>query len=249
MKNPYETDQYLNEYLLFHFGSAKQICPFLSRPSGINFHQRIVDDCLNGWQSSAASQALDVGCGVGRMTFELSRKVSFAVGMDTSQNFIRAAKHIQKYGKHSVFIKEEGNIFSRDIVSLPRDLRGGKVRFERGDASKLRKESYDVVAAINLIDRIPKPRKFLNQLPLVVSRKGLLILGSPYTWMSSYTASSNWLGGYVAGTKPQWTSSRIVQLLKPAFRLVKKRDFPFLIREHRRKYQWGVSEVLVFIRR
>lgn len=251
MGNLYETDRYLNEYLLFHYGSAVQICPFSGKPTGVDFHRRIIDECLKTKRFPSKSRALDVGCAVGRMTFELSRKVEFAVGIDYSQKFIRAAKRIQKSGRHSVLIKEEGDLFSRDTVHLPRNLnsRKRKVRFERGDASKIQKALFDVVTAINLIDRLPRPEQFLKQLSSLVLPGGTLILGSPYTWMSEYTPPSNWLGGYKRGKESQWTAVKIVQLLKSDFRLIKRRDFPFLIREHRRKYQWGVSEVLVFRRK
>lgn len=33
------------------------------------------------------------------------------------------------------------------------------------------------------------------------------------------------------------------------FELVEERDLPFLIREHRRKFQWGVSHALVWRRK
>ena len=38
--------------------------------------------------------ALDAGSAVGRLTFELSRKTDFAIGIDTSHSFIRAAREL-----------------------------------------------------------------------------------------------------------------------------------------------------------
>jgi hypothetical protein len=38
-------------------------------------------------------------------------------------------------------------------------------------------------------------------------------------------------------------------LLRPHFRLARRGDLPFLIREHRRKYQLVVAEVFTFVRR
>jgi hypothetical protein len=41
----------------------------------------------------------------------------------------------------------------------------------------------------------------------------------------------------------------VQSLLRPHFRLARHGDLPFLIREHRRKYQLVVAEVFTFIRR
>lgn len=49
--------------------------------------------------------------------------------------------------------------------------------------------------------------------------------------------------------KPVWTADRLRQLLAPHFELVEESEVPFLIREHRRKFQWGVSHAMVWRRK
>jgi hypothetical protein len=120
-------------------------------------------------------------------------------------------------------------------------LRHSKVDFEVGDAlrlSELPENQYHIVSAINLVDRLPRPRQFLVGLPRLVSPGGQLILASPFTWLPEYTPRNEWL-----------TRQDVEKLLDPCFRLVRRRDVPFLIREHQRKYQLVVSQVLTFRRR
>ncbi len=99
-------------------------------------------------------------------------------------------------------------------------------------------QAFQVVAAINLIDRLPQPRAFLRQLPRLLSPGGQLLLASPFTWLEAYTPCREWV-----------TSDQVLELLRPDFRLARHGQLPFLIREHRRKFQLVVAEVFTFVRR
>ena len=95
-----------------------------------------------------------------------------------------------------------------------------------------------MVSAINLIDRLPRPRQFLRQLARLLAPGGQLLIASPFTWLEEFTPSGEWL-----------TSEEVPRLLHPDFRLARHGDLPFVIREHRRKYQLVVAEVFTFVRR
>ena len=95
-------------------------------------------------------------------------------------------------------------------------------------------EDYDLVHAANLICRLPEPKKFLDRLPGLVKEGGSLILATPFTWLEEYTPRDRWIG---SGDSKE----KLVELLSPWFRLEYEEDLPFLIREHRRKFQYSVS--------
>jgi hypothetical protein len=78
---------------------------------------------------------------------------------------------------------------------------------------------------------------FLTQLPRLVVPGGQLVIASPFSWLKEYTPQREWL-----------TAAALEHRLHPHFKLVQRRDLPFVIREHRRKYQLVVSEVLTFKR-
>ena len=76
------------------------------------------------------------------------------------------------------------------------------------------------------------------------------MLVSPYSWLEEYTPVSQWVGGTIAPEgQPEDSFSQVQQILSPYFELVHREDMPFLIREHARKYQWGVSDCLVWKKR
>lgn len=239
---PYESRRYLGEYLLFHYGQPRDLCPFHFAPAeAFHFHRRIVEQCLPPLRFAQPTRGLDIGCAVGRLTFELAGVVDYALGVDNSASFIRAARRMGKAHRLNIRIPEHSHQFSTHTVGLPARLRSANVEFKVADAQNLRTLStgpFHVVAAINLICRLPHPRNFLSQLPALVVPGGYLLIGSPYSWLEVFTPRSRWV-----------SPAKLLEVLRPHFRLVSRRDLPFLIREHRRKYQWVVSEVLTFQRR
>jgi SAM-dependent methyltransferase len=253
--NPYETRRYLHEYFLFHYGQPKDLCPFgFISQDLLRFHQRIRDECLLPVSHTGHTRALDLGCAVGRFTFELSHVADEVIGIDNSKRFILAARDIAKRGRVELRIHESGPEFGTRRVALPRGASPGKVRFHVGDAQNLGSiatrtrakgrgaypafmSSFEIIAAINLICRLPSPAAFLRQLPGLVSPGGQLLIASPFSWLKEYTPRRDWI-----------TPSDLEKALAPHFRLRQRRDIPFVIREHRRKYQLVVSEVLTFKR-
>lgn len=102
---------------------------------------------------------------------------------------------------------------------------------------------FDAVFASNLLCRLPEPAKFLDDVERFVRPGGVLALVSPYSWLEEYTAKDKWIGAVRDDQgKPVDSFSVIARHLDANFELVKRQDYPFLIREHERKYQWGVSD-------
>jgi SAM-dependent methyltransferase len=241
--NPYETERYLHEYLLFHYGKPKDLCPLVHdryfSKFLLRFHERIDSECI-ALPFKKGARALDLGCGVGRFAFQLSRGVGEVIGIDNSRAFIDAARTIAKQGALEVQIHESGAEFSTHRLTLPKCARPAKVHFQVGDAQRLgslAKRPFDIVAAINLICRLPSPISFLRQLPDLVLTGGQLVIASPFSWLKEYTPRREWL-----------MPADVQAALAPHFSLQLHRDIPFVIREHRRKYQLVVSEVMTFKR-
>lgn len=82
-------------------------------------------------------------------------------------------------------------------ANLPEDSDPTKVTFRVGDACNLPKNlaPVDAVLAANLICRLPEPRKFLDRLPALVKRGGVVVLTTPFSWLEAWTRKSLWLGG------------------------------------------------------
>ena len=65
----------------------------------------------------------------------------------------------------------------------------GKVRFQRGDACSLPLDigQFDCVLAANVICQLHTPHAFLDRLPSLVVTGGILVITTPYTFLTQYT--------------------------------------------------------------
>lgn len=248
MSSIYESDALVEQYLLFHYGEADEILPYDFGPrEALNFPVRIV----TRWAArpaGTAPRALDLGCAVGRSSFELSKICSEVIGIDNSVRFIQAAEAIRSEGSLSYRRSEEAPNSTGLSARLPQGSRPERIKFITADALALPADlgQFDIVLAANLIDRVPDPQVLLRGLKSVVAPGGDLIITSPYTWLEEFTPKSAWLSSIApAGRK---TVEVIGQLLAPEFRLADYGDQPFLIREHARKFQWSVAQVSVWRR-
>jgi putative 4-mercaptohistidine N1-methyltranferase len=248
--NIYESDDSVDQYLLFHYGTADDQLPFPFGPREALFYPiRCVSDFLPA--IGTVERALDLGCAVGRSTFELSLWARQAVGIDLSHRFVTAANRIKETGRIEIRRREEGEIVTRLRRELPLELHRERCQFEVGDATGLRTDigAFEVVLAANLIDRVKSPEGLLRTFSALVHLGGHLILSSPYTWLEEFTPKSDWLGGksgpsgYAAATL-----ERIKSVIGDSFELKLTKEMPFLIREHARKFQWSIAQATVWQR-
>jgi len=248
----YETERALAEYLLFHYGTPAQNLPWPFGPvNALEYPARCVSEGLDDARLPALARALDLGCAVGRSTFELARHCSEVIGIDYSHRFIEFAQQLKEQGTISYAYAEEGKLTTPATARVPAEINRDRVKFEQGDAQALSPElgSFDVVLLANLVDRLPDPRRCLDALPALVRPGGQLILTTPCTWLGDYTAPGKWLGGFEENERPVRTLATLQAVLEPQFALTRSWDLPFLLREHARKFQWSVALATVWIRR
>lgn len=244
-KNPYEEDQILHDYILFHYGKKEDILSDLFPVDwALDFPVKCITESLPE-DLNNRENALDIGCSVGRSSFELSKHFKNVVGVDYSHSFIKAANKMKLDGQYPIRVKDHGSIYSHKTLKSPEACMPDRITFEQGDACNLKKNSkkWDFVLAANLLCRIPDPRKFLEEISFQINSGGILALVSPYTWMTEYTSEENWIGGTDNSSS---SKDAIKSLLYPSFELIKEQELPFLIREHRRKYQLSSSHSTVW---
>jgi putative 4-mercaptohistidine N1-methyltranferase len=247
--NPYETPRLVQEYLLFHYGRQEDLLPWETGPvSAWGFPIRAVTENLE--PGATGDRALDLGCAVGRSSFELARTHREVIGIDFSHAFIAAARHLAEKGPLPYTYTEEGTLTREALAEPPVGVDKSRLRFEQGDATELRPDlgAFDTVLAANLLCRLPEPRRALARFPELVKPGGRLIITSPYTWLEEYTPRGHWLGGYDGEAGPVRSLDGLKAALEPRFTLTATRELPFLIREHARKYQWSVAQATVWTR-
>lgn len=240
--NYYETDKGVSEYLEFHFGETYFNCP--------HYLNRIVNECLKSLPVSQRRRALDLGCAVGRASFECAKYFNEVKAIDFSTHFIRSAVRLQQTGRLQYAIFEEGELTKNCDCNLA-DFgvtltEAAKIEFMQGDACNLRTSlgKFDLVIASNLIDRLYNPQEFLNSIAAFVAKDGILAIASPYTWLAEHTPPAQWLGGIRQNGEPLTTFNALQKQLQSQFELIKPpQDIEFVLRETRRKFQHSIAEL------
>ena len=242
--NPYESERSLAEYLLFHYGNAEEVLSYPFGPvDALDFAVRVVTKTVDVKSLPEGARALDLGCAVGRSSFELARWCAEVIGVDFSASFIRAATTLAAGGEIPYENTEEGEWRTYTVARARVGTERQTVRFEVGDACDLRPDlgSFDVVLMANLVDRLPDPRRCLERLPGLVAPGGQLVIASPFTWLEEYTPREHWLGGITQHSQAARGPEALLKILAKDFEFLRQTDLPLLIREHARKYQWSVS--------
>ena len=239
-ENTYETDELLHQYLVFHYGTAEDQFPYTFGGSdALDFPKRCA---LEGPAQQAGlrqGRALDLGCAVGRSTFELARDYQEVIGIDYSHIFIKAANSLKRDGSCMASRQDEGSVTTNLELQVDTSIDRTRVSFEQGDALSIRGDigQFDLVLACNLICRLKEPLHLIRRLADLVKPGGCLFLTTPFTWMESYTPKANWLGN---GSEDSFDGLR--RGLEPAFNLDADWDMPFIIREHTRKFQYSIAK-------
>jgi putative 4-mercaptohistidine N1-methyltranferase len=270
----YETRKAVDEYLQFHFGQED---PAFFPYKSINPPTRALQFCeelallcerhctaLHDFTGeSPTPAALDIGCAVGGATFALAKAFPLVMGIDYSSHFVSAAQVMQSRGWMRYRATEEADITIERVASVPEEVDRSRVKFQQGDACALSPDlgPFDAVLMANLLCRLPKPKILLERLKTLVAPGGVAVIVSPYSWLEAWTPRQEWLGGtYDSSNKSSdnsgkkdggesWSSDGLAKIMSEKFELVEQKDVPFMIREHNRKYQLGVSHATVWRRK
>ncbi|MCZ6675813.1 MAG: methyltransferase domain-containing protein [Candidatus Poribacteria bacterium] len=156
--------------------------------SGV-FWERVVDIAQ---PDTRHKHALDLGCSVGRCTFELARFSELAVGIDLNFDAVSAAAGMQRTGTVSYERRKRGRCF--ETVQMPYSPPQNAL-FLVGDAldPPFLAESFDLVAGLNLIDNVSLPLVLIGQMDALLRDGGTLVLSSPYEWRADIAERAEWL--------------------------------------------------------
>jgi len=189
--NKYETDEVVSSYLWSQYGEL--------------FDDENVSQAYSTWAGLIRPQggiALDAGGAVGRFTFEMSSRCDFAIGIDTSQAFIRAARGLMRQRSLAVALKDEGLLHNEVTIHLPDTWHSDKVEFVVANALALpfRKKSITSFSSLNLVDKVPSPLQHLREMNRVTrDTHAQFLLSDPFSWSTEAAPVSEWLGGTAEG--------------------------------------------------
>lgn len=244
--NIYNTDSIISQYC--HFGWGENALGVENYPAHC---ARIAIEYM---KDKPKRKAFDIGCAIGRSTFELARGFDEVIGVDFSARFIQEAEALRKNGVLRYAMKTEGeleNFYEVNLADFDLEEERQKVSFWQADACNLKPiyKDFDLIFGGNLIDRLYDPKKFLDSLAARVNEGGLLILTSPYTWQEESTPKEKWIGGYKKDGESVTTLEGLQEILENDFVLIDTKDIPFVIQETARKYQYTIAQMTIWQRR
>jgi uncharacterized protein YbaR (Trm112 family) len=233
-----ETDRYespaaVASYLWSHFGDL------LGDPEATDAYARWAD-----LVAGVRGPALDAGCAVGRLTFELGRHCELAVGIDRSLTFIRLARRLKLEGRYGFRLPLEGHLSERKTVVLPPDWPRERCEFLVADAQALPfpRGTFHGGCSLNLVDKLPRPRRHLEELNRVVLPAGAqLLFADPFSWSAAASPAAEWLGGTTQGPFAGGGRENVRRLLErglsPPWRVTRDDSVWWKLRSHRNHFE------------
>ncbi len=257
--NTYEQKKIISEYIItFYYNNILKNDIFndlkidIPMEYNVDFGVKIADICIDQYkkfnniqEKQKKFRAFDLGCGVGKTAFALTRFFDEVEGLEYSKNFVDICNTIKNYGKMDFEYLRNGDNLEKATLVLDQSFDRSKTNFIHGDAMHLPYElgPYDLICVVNLIDRLTNPVQGLMDLHNKLNNKGLLVIVSPYTFMECYTPKKNWIGG-----KDGESSFEALEKLMTGlcFNLVDHTTTSLVMREHERKYQLCLPHVTVW---
>jgi uncharacterized protein YbaR (Trm112 family) len=232
----YESQSLLSSYIWSHFGDLIQ-----EKDANASYVE------WAGLLSPHSGFALDAGCAVGRFTHEMAAKFDFAIGVDNSKSFIKAAKNLMKNRGIDLVLNEEGLLVERKSLRLPATWDCSRMEFIVGDIQKLpfKKHTFSCASSLNLVDRIPMPLTHLEEINRVSKKNNAQFLFSdPFSWSTDIAKEENWLGGTTDGPFHGKGLDNVSSLLKgkggkirPSWDIKKSGSVWWKIRNHRNHFE------------
>lgn len=206
--------QHLSTYTFDHYGDLDstecQNAPIL--PGSV---LNLLKQGLAGLEKKVEGPAIDLGCAVGRTSFELARTADdLIVGVDLNFAMLRTAASILHEGRVVYPKRRVGIVF--DKREFPAVLEGSsKVDFWACDATLLpfADESFSLAASLNLLDCVQSPYDHLRELGRILTHQGGALLSAPYDWNVNATPTEAWIGGHSQRSESRGASGNTLRSL------------------------------------
>jgi SAM-dependent methyltransferase len=240
----YESPAVIASYLWSHYGDL------FGDPEATDAYVRWADliDRVSG-------PALDTGCAVGRLTFEMGRHSELAIGIDRSLSFVQLARRLKQEGRLAVRLPLEGRLTEPKAIVLPSGWRRECCEFLVADAQSLPfpRGTFNVSSSLNMVDKLPRPRRHLDEVNRVAAPTGAqLLFADPFSWSAAVAPSKEWLGGTTRGSFAGGGRENVRRFLEsqlsPPWRVTRAAAVWWKLRSHRNYFELIRSETLLAVR-
>ena len=187
----YNSKNMLSSYLWSHFSDI--------------FNDPEATEAYRVWSSffrKTEGFALDIGCSVGRLSFELTQTHSHVIGIDTSLAFIKKARELMRNKRLEFDLIVEGHITEKRTCDFNNGWNFDRVDFIVADALALPfpGNTFKTVTSINILEKVTRPLRHLMDINRVLKNStSMFIFSDPFSWNEAVSDPEHWLGGRVSG--------------------------------------------------
>jgi SAM-dependent methyltransferase/uncharacterized protein YbaR (Trm112 family) len=189
-----QTRQHMSIYCWGHYGD-------LDPEEQQNDALGSIVDCLTQGLSLSikpSGPALDLGCSVGRTTFEIAERIDgLALGIDLNFAMLQTAQEVLQTGRLT---------YAQRRLGLVSDRRDFPVQFPASElvdfwacdtlALPFAAGQFGTVLAMNLLDCVASPRDLLVEISNMLQKDGSALIATPYDWSPNATPVEAWIGGH-----------------------------------------------------
>ncbi len=154
-----------------------------------------LDQALRRLGAGGSGPRLDIGCAVGRTSFDLAAQCDDPVlGLDLNWPLLRIGRGILDRGLLRYPLRRLGNRYERrETRFFPPEAE--RVDFWIADALSLpfAGDTFQRVLALNVLDCVPDPARLVAEISRVTRPGGDVAVATPLDWASHATPSSAWL--------------------------------------------------------
>lgn len=205
--------RHLSHYAVDHYGEWDPE-PW----QGTGAIARLVDDVTTQAPPEPGGLAVDLGCTVGRSTYELAHRTGgLTVGIDLNLTTLRLAAQGLREGEVRYPRRRVGIVFDRRRHAIHPPA-AELVDFWAADALALpfRHGSLSNALSLNLIDCLADPWSHVVGLGAHLRPGGRAWICSPYDWSPTATDLARWIGGHSQrGPDGGDTPTRLLSLISP----------------------------------
>jgi SAM-dependent methyltransferase len=148
--------------------------------------------------SPPSGRWLDLGCALGRASFELlAAGAESVVGVDLNMAMLRRAEGLRRTGRIEWPRRRVGLVFDRASAEH-RAAQTDRVAFVCADVLILpfADGAFAGALSFNVLDCVPSPLSHLTELGRMLAPGAPALLSTPYDWSSNATAMEAWIGGH-----------------------------------------------------
>ncbi|MGB1092906.1 MAG: putative 4-mercaptohistidine N1-methyltransferase, partial [Oceanobacter sp.] len=211
----------------------------------------VVEVVKSALDTNVFGKVLDLGCSVGRSTFELAKCSDQVDGIDFTARNIQHALALKEGTPVRFATQQEGEIVDFHEVTLAElgfEQAAERIHFCQGDAHNLKPQfsDYDLILCSQLIEHLYSPKQFIKSIHQRLNKGGVLAVVSAYQWDTQVTQSENWLGGYKVNGENVTGRDGLQLLLGSNFELVGERQIASAQWQNSRKFEVELCELTLW---